>query len=76
MKITHFHEILKTIQLKGKRVPLHLLYLVKTEINRLKDEGRFKKLENCDEVRFISPIVITCKKRQIHQVSSGFKVYK
>ena len=76
MKITHFHEPLKPIQLKERRVPLHLLDSVKTELNRLKAEGHIKKLENCDEDRFISPIVITCKKRQIHQVSLRFKVYK
>ena len=62
MKITHFHEPLKPIQHKGKRVPLHLLDSVKTELSRLKDEGHIKKLENCDEDRFLSPIVITCKK--------------
>ena len=62
MKITHFHEPLKPIQLKGGRVPLLLLDSVKTELNRLKDEGHIKKLENCGEDRFISPIVITRKK--------------
>ena len=61
-KITHFHEPLKPIQLKGRRIPLHLLDSVKKEFNRLKAEGNIKKLENCDEDRFISPIVITCKK--------------
>ena len=59
-KITHFHEPLKPTQLKG--IPLHLLDSVKTELNRLKSEGHIKKLENCDEDIFISPIVITCKK--------------
>ena len=59
-KLTHFHEPLKPIQLKGRRVPLHLLDSVKTELNRLKSERHNKKLENCDEDRFISPIVITC----------------
>ena len=62
MKITHFHEPLKPIQLKGRRVPLHLLDSIKTELNRLIDERHIKKLENCDEDRFISLIVITCKK--------------
>ena len=38
-KITHFHEPLKPIQRKGRRVPLHLLDSVKTELNRLKSEG-------------------------------------
>ena len=62
MKFTHFHEPLKPIQLKGRQVPLHLLDSVKTELNRIKDEGHIKKLENCDEDRYISPIVITCEK--------------
>ena len=54
VKITNFHEPLKPIQLKGRRVPLHLLDSVKTEPNRLKNEGHIKKVENCDEDRFIS----------------------
>ena len=62
MKVTHFHEPQKSIQLKGRRVPLHLLDSVETELNRLKDEGHFKKIENCGEDRFIRPIVIDCKK--------------
>ena len=61
-KITHFHEPLKPIQLKGRHVPLHLIYSRKTELNRLISEGNIKKFENCDDDRFISPIVITCKK--------------
>ena len=60
-KVTHFHEPLKPIQLKGRHVPLHLLDSVKTELNRLNSGGHIKKLENCDEDRFINPIVITCK---------------
>ena len=62
MKITHFHEPLKPIQLKVRRVPLHLLISFKAELNRSKNEEHIEKLENCDEDRFISPIVITCKK--------------
>ena len=60
-KITHFHEPLKPIQLRGRHVPLHLFDSVKTDLNRLKSKAHLKKLENCDEDRFISPIVITCK---------------
>ena len=44
----YFHEPLKPIQLKGRRVPLHLLDSLKTEFNRLKNEGNIKKLQNCD----------------------------
>ena len=75
MEITHFHEPLKPIQLKGRRVPLHLLDSVKTELNRLKNMGHIKKLKNCDEDRFISPIVIPRKKRQIDEVGFRFKIY-
>ena len=73
MKITHFNEPPKLIQLKGRRVPLHLLDSVKTELNRLKDEGHIKKLENCGEVRFISPIVITCKKDKSNKLALDSK---
>ena len=76
MKITHIHEPLKPIQLRGRRVPLHLLDSVKTELNRLKDEGRIKKLKNCDEDRFISPIVITCKKDKSIKLALEFKFKK
>ena len=62
MKITHFHEPLKPIQLKGRRFALHLLDSVTTLLNRLQNEGHIKKLENCDEDVFISPIDVTCKK--------------
>ena len=61
-KITHFHEPLKPNQLKGRRVPLHLLDSVKSELYRLKSKGHITKLKNCDKDRFIIPIVITCKK--------------
>ena len=61
-KITLFHEPLKPVELIGRRVPLRLLESVKTELNRLKSEGKIKKLESCDEIRFISTIVITCEK--------------
>ena len=71
MKITQFHEPLKPIQLKGRRVPLHLLDSVKTEPSRLKDKGNIKKLENCD--CFISPIVITCKKDKSIKLALGSK---
>ena len=60
-KITHFHSSFKPIQTKGRRVPLHLLDNVKME---LKKEGHIVKLNKCDEDCFLSPIVITRKKRR------------
>ena len=79
MKTTHFHEPLKPIQVKRRRVPLHLLDSVKTELNTLKDKGHNKKLENCDEDCFIRPIVINCKKDKSIKLDSKFinkKFYK
>ena len=35
-KITHFHEPLNSIQLKGRRVPLHLLDSVKLELTQIR----------------------------------------
>ena len=61
-KVTHFHSPFKPIQTKGRRVPLHLLNNVKTELNRMEKEGHIVKLNKCDEDCFISPIVITRKK--------------
>ena len=61
-KVTHFHSPFKPIQTKGRRVPLHLLDNVKTELNRMEKEGHIIKLNKCDEDCFISPIVITRKK--------------
>ena len=61
-KVTHFHSPFKPIQTKGRRVPLHLLNNVKTELNRMEQEGHIIKVSKCDEDCFISPIVITRKK--------------
>ena len=63
-KIVHLHEPLRPIQLKVRFVSLHLLETVKAESNRLKSERLIKKLENCKEDRFISPIVTICKKNK------------
>ena len=63
-KIVHFHEPLRPIQLKVRFVSLHLFETVKAESNRLKSERLIKKLENFEEDRFISPIVIICKKNK------------
>ena len=76
MKNTHIHEPFKPIQLKGRRVPLHLLDSVKTKLNGLKDEGHIKKLENCDEDRFISPKIITCKKEKSIMLALDSKIIK
>ena len=61
-KIRHFYSPFKLIQTKGRRVPLHLLESVKSELNKMEKEGHIVKLNKCDEDCFISPIVITRKK--------------
>ena len=60
-KITHFHSPLKQIQTKIRRILLHLLENVKSELKRMEKEGHMVKLNKCDEDCFISPIVITRK---------------
>ena len=47
-KITLFQSSLKSIQTKGRRVPLHLLEKVKSELNRVENEGLIVKLDKCD----------------------------
>ena len=75
-KITFFHEPLRPIQLKGRRVPLNLLETVKTELKRLKSGGNIKKLQNCDEDRIISSIVITLKMVKSIKLASGWNLLK
>ena len=60
-KITHFHTPFKSIQTKGRGVPLHLLESVKIELNKMEQVGHIVKLIKCDKECFISPIAITRK---------------
>ena len=62
LKITHCHDLLKPIKLKGRRVPLHWLPAVSKELDSLISEGHTKKLESRNEDRFISAIVTACSK--------------
>ena len=59
---TYFNEPLKPIQVKGKRIPIHLLPKVKQCIDQLLRDGHIEKLSRCSEDCFISPIVITAKR--------------
>ena len=58
---TYFNEPIKPIQVKGKRIPIHLLPKVKLCIDQLLRDGHIEKLSRCSEDCFISPIVITAK---------------
>ena len=59
---TYFNEPIKPIQVKGKRIPIHLLPKVKLCIDQLLRYGHVEKLSSCSEDCFISPIVITAKR--------------
>ena len=59
---TYFNEPIKPIQVKGKRIPIHLLPKVKLCIDQLLSDGHIEKLSRCSEDCFISPIVITAKR--------------
>ena len=63
--ITHFHFPFKSIHTKSRRVLLHLLESVKSELNSMEKDGHILKFHKCDEECFISPIAITRKKMAV-----------
>ena len=71
-----FKENFTPTQHKGRRVPLHLLERVEQELEKLIQNKQIIRLENCSDEYFISPVVITVKKRQKHQNSSRFQRIK
>ena len=64
-----FFENLKPIQQKGRMVPISLQDEVDKEIHRLINEGHIVKLQECSDKFFVSPIVIS-KKRRKYQIST------
>ena len=54
-------ESFKPVQQKGRVVPIHLQPLVKTELDKLIDEGHVVRETQVGEDQFISPVVITRK---------------
>ena len=58
-----FHKNYRVIHQKGRKVQIHLQPKVKIELEKLLNEGHIEKLNNCSDQFFISPIVITVKKR-------------
>ena len=68
-----FFENLKPLQQKGRRVPISLQEKVDNEIHRLINEGHIVKLQECSDKYFVSPIVITVKKRRKHKISTRIK---
>ena len=58
-----FFENLGPIKQKGRRVPISLQDKEDKEIHRLTNEGHIVKLQECSDKYFVSPIVITVKKK-------------
>ena len=56
-QFTHFHNPVKPVQAKGRRLSPHLLAGVNEELGRMETDGHFRKLEKCGKDCFISPIV-------------------
>ena len=63
-------------QHKEKRVPLHLFVKVEQELQKIIDEKQITKLDKCSDELFISPVVITLKKRQNSKSISRFQKTK
>ena len=59
---TYFNEPLKPIQVRGKRIPIHLFPKVTLCIDQLFRERHIEKLSRCSEDCFIFPILITAKR--------------
>ena len=53
----------KPIQQKGRPVPIHFQRIVKNELNKLIEKGHLKKADKTTDNCFVSPAVITIKKR-------------
>ena len=59
---TNSNEPIRPIQVKGKRIPIHLLPKVKLSLEQLLRDDHIEKLSTRSEGCFISPIVITAKR--------------
>ena len=59
-----FKEDARLIQQKRRPIPIHLQQSVEKEINKLTKQGHIEKANNIDENCFISPAVITVKKKK------------
>ena len=59
---TKFLSEYKTLQQRGRRIPIHIQEKVEHEIRSSIDQSHIIRLEKCSDQQFISPIVITVKK--------------
>ena len=65
---TQFSKDINPIQQKGRSVTVHLQERVEKELNKLIDQKHIIKSDKCSDRQFISPIVITVKKRTDGQI--------
>ena len=68
-----FKPDFKPVQQKGSVVPIHLQPLVKTEIEKLIDEGHAVREQQVGEDQFISPVVITRKDNGTVKIAGDVK---
>ena len=59
---------------RGRRVPINLQERANCEIRKLPEEEHRKKLKNCSDQYFISPIVITVKRDQTIKLALDSKI--
>ena len=69
-----FHKNYRVTHQKGRKVPIRLQPKVKTELEKLLNEGHIEKLTNCSDQFFISSIVITVKKDQSIKIELDSKI--
>ena len=69
-----FHRNYRVTHQKARKVPIHLQPKLKIELKKLLNEGHIKKLTNCSDQFFISPIVITVKKDHSIKIALGSKI--
>ena len=71
---THFHEPLRTFQVKGKRVAIHVLPKVEETIQELLRYGHTVNLGKCTEDCFILPTVLTTKRDGLVKLALNSKL--
>ena len=71
-----FHKDFQPRHQKGRRIPINLQDTVNAELRKLLAEKHIIKLSSCPDKYFISPIVVTVKKRPNDKACTGFKSFK
>ena len=69
-----FHKHYTPSHQKGRRASINLLHKVFDELKKHSDQGHIKKLQECSDKNFISPIVITDQKDKSVKLAFDSKV--